>query len=364
MAKSINKYYKQNLKNTDKQMNDIINSNNKAASKQISSVNDNYAKAGQQMTAEAEISKGKLDQRYQGSYDLNAVSQMVAERQLKEQMANNGLTNAGLNRSQSTAITTARMNADNAVTGQKNADKSSIEQALYKSLAEQESRRAAEVANIEAQNEQNNAAIRNSYIQNAYSSAVDQYNTTLTNESNERIKAAELLSEETIAQINADAKTAAAQISADSSKQKGVADRISSTAKSIYKQKISEGKPYTYEDAVNEATITLAMVDPDTHGIDSVVLRSMYNSGNESVKEQCVEYMKLLYTYSQVDKINGEKTDTKFSDFANYYKVVTGKTITETEAYNWVFGKGNASNFTLDTVANGGLNNYLRQAHI
>lgn len=329
-------------------MTDIINSNNKSANKQISSVNDNYAKAGKQMTAEAEISKGKLDQRYQSSYDLNAVSQMVAERQLKEQMANSGLSDSGLNRSQSTAITTARMNADNAVTGQKNADKSSIEQALYKSLAEQESRRAAEVASIEAQNEQNNAAIRNSYIQNAYSSAVDQYNTAVTNESNERITAAtnasneaintaKLLNEKEIASINAAAKIEAANISAKG-KEKSVADKISTTAASIYKQKAGEG--YTYTDAVNEATISLAMVDPETNQIDSVTLRRMYQNGSNSVKAQCEEYMKLLYTYSQVAKINGEDADVSFSDFANYYKIVTGKSITETEAYNWVFGTG------------------------
>ena len=334
---SINKLYKQNIKNTKKQMNDVIKSNNKATAGQVSSVNKKYESAANELKGDAALSQSKLDQNYQGSYDLNAVSQLVAERQLKERMANSGSQNSGINDSQNIAIATARMNADNAVTSQKNAAKSSIEEALYKSLAEQERTRAQEVARLEAENEQNNAAIRNSYYQNAYSSAVDQHNTAATNRATveaERIKNAR---EVEIANINADAKIRAAEISA-AGKEDKVADKITSAAKNIYNQKIGQGlTDYSYTDAVNEATIGLAMTDPETNGIDPVILKRMYQNGGESVKAQCEEYMKMLYTYSKVAKVNGIKIDTSFNDFAKYYETVTGKTITDGEAYKWAF---------------------------
>ena len=323
---SINKLYKQGIKTTQKQMNDVIKSNNKATKGQIASVNDSYKSAAKQMTTDAEVSKGKLNQAYQGSYDLNAVSQMVAERQLKERMANSGLQNSGINDSQNIAIATARMNADNAVTSQKNAAKSSIEEALYKNLAEQERLRNQEIAEIKAQNEQNNAAIRNSYYQNAYTNAVNRYNTDATNKA-----------EIEKANIAAAAKTSAAEISA-AGKEKSVADKITTSATNIYKQKLAQGIPdYTYKDAVDEATIGLAMTDPEANAIDPVTLRRMYQNGSESVKAQCEEYMKLIYTYSRVAKVNGVETDTSFEDFADYYKIVFNKPITEDEAYNWVY---------------------------
>ena len=61
-----------------------------------------------------------LPQQYQSMYDANAVRQIVNERKVAERMANLGLTDSGLNRTQQTALAVQRTNADAALDSQKN----------------------------------------------------------------------------------------------------------------------------------------------------------------------------------------------------------------------------------------------------
>ncbi len=62
--------------------------------------------------AQAEI--GKLSSKYRAVYDENAVNQYINERRIAENMANLGLTDSGLNRTQQTAVNLSRGNADHA----------------------------------------------------------------------------------------------------------------------------------------------------------------------------------------------------------------------------------------------------------
>lgn len=55
---------------------------------------------------------------FQKQYDANAIAEQVSRKQLEERMANLGLTDSGLNRTQQTALSVQRGNADAAVGGQ------------------------------------------------------------------------------------------------------------------------------------------------------------------------------------------------------------------------------------------------------
>ena len=57
----------------------------------------------------------QLPSQYQSLFDANAVQELVGRRQVQEAMANMGLTDSGLNRTQQTALSVQRGNADASV---------------------------------------------------------------------------------------------------------------------------------------------------------------------------------------------------------------------------------------------------------
>ena len=54
----------------------------------------------------------QLPEAYQKQFDANAVQELVGRRKVEEAMANMGLTDSGLNRTQQTALSVQRGNAD------------------------------------------------------------------------------------------------------------------------------------------------------------------------------------------------------------------------------------------------------------
>ncbi len=65
-----------------------------------------------QAILDAQTEIGKLSSKYRTVYDENAVNQYINERRIAENMANLGLTDSGLNRTQQTAVKLTRGNAD------------------------------------------------------------------------------------------------------------------------------------------------------------------------------------------------------------------------------------------------------------
>ena len=66
----------------------------------------------QQITLQGQSDIALLDGKYRSIYDENAVRQYIGERRVAENMANMGLTDSGLNRTQQTALQVSRGNAD------------------------------------------------------------------------------------------------------------------------------------------------------------------------------------------------------------------------------------------------------------
>lgn len=99
--------------------------------------------------AETQIENQK--QEYRDLHDQTAVQELLDRRYTNEAMANAGLTDSGLNRTQQTAITLARGNRDASLTRQQQAARDATMLALDQMIAENKAKAAAEKAAIDQQ---------------------------------------------------------------------------------------------------------------------------------------------------------------------------------------------------------------------
>lgn len=81
----------------------------------VQDLNDAEAAAHDQIAAQAQAKLRSTKAAYQSLYDENAVREKVAQRNVEETLANMGLSDSGLNRTQQTALAATRARADAAV---------------------------------------------------------------------------------------------------------------------------------------------------------------------------------------------------------------------------------------------------------
>lgn len=144
----------------------------------------------------------QLPSQYQSLFDANAVQELVGRRQVQEAMANMGLTDSGLNRTQQTALSVQRGTAD-----------ASVRLAQQQKTQELQDKISQLVENAAAQKQQQEASIRantsdwyNTLLSNFYSTA-QQQGTSLYNAEQERAAAAaEAERQRLIAAADAEAK--------------------------------------------------------------------------------------------------------------------------------------------------------------
>lgn len=105
-------YYKANLANGQKRLDE----ENAAAKRRDEELMRQIGAAIDQSAGEQENTyQQSIDEapsRFQSAYDANTIGELIGRRQLQESMANLGLTDSGLSRTQGTALTVARQNAD------------------------------------------------------------------------------------------------------------------------------------------------------------------------------------------------------------------------------------------------------------
>lgn len=93
-------------------------------------------------TGKLQQSIDSADKQYRDQYDTNAIAQLVNQKKLKENMANMGLTDSGLNRTQQTALTVQRGNADAATRRQQQAYVDQLQKAIDEAFTAGEARKA------------------------------------------------------------------------------------------------------------------------------------------------------------------------------------------------------------------------------
>lgn len=109
---SYDEYYRANLENGQQRIDEVnaaAKKRNEELMRQIGAAIDQSAGA-QENTYQQSIDKAPSA--YQKLYDANTIGELIGRRQLQESMANMGLTDSGLSRTQDTALTVQRQNAD------------------------------------------------------------------------------------------------------------------------------------------------------------------------------------------------------------------------------------------------------------
>lgn len=176
MAVSINKAIDQWKKPAKKLGNQAMNESVSAGKQYVKEMNPYYENTAKQLISSASQSKNRLNQDYQSAYDLNAVRQLISQRQLKEQMANAGLSDSGLNRSQQTALATSKANADAAIDRNKLAANVDIESQLQNNLSTNENNKIMQNAQAMWQARQSGLSAKQGYLQNAFGYGANTYN--------------------------------------------------------------------------------------------------------------------------------------------------------------------------------------------
>ena len=201
MAKSIQEYvdslYNQGLNNA----NNLKEQRTQADEAFIKQVQDAIDKSTASAAKPYQTQIEQLPSQYQKLYDTNAVQELVNRRQVQETMANMGLTDSGLNRTQQTAIAIQRGNADAAAR---------LEQ--QQKTQELQDKIAQLIESGAAQKQQQEAAIRNdsanwynNLLGDIYNNSVNmgynQYNTDVAREDENKRWAEQLRQNELDRQI-------------------------------------------------------------------------------------------------------------------------------------------------------------------
>ena len=139
MATTYDDYYKNQLKLLIPQMNTAISESDSIFEKQRAAVKQNYA-----------YETEKAEKAYDDSYRENAVQKLINERQVAESMANMGLTDSGLNRTQQTAVQLSYANNKASIDRQKQAQVDALAQQLAATLSEIDINKSTAVANIKS----------------------------------------------------------------------------------------------------------------------------------------------------------------------------------------------------------------------
>ena len=212
MAKSIQEYvdslYNQGLNNA----NNLKEQRTQADEAFIKQVQDAIDKSTASAAKPYQTQIEQLPSQYQKLYDTNAVQELVNRRQVQETMANMGLTDSGLNRTQQTAIAIQRGNADAAA----RLEQQQKTQELQDKIAQLMESGAAQKQQQEAAIRNDSANWYNNLLGDMYNNAVNmgynQYNTDVAREDENKRWAEQLRQNELDrqAQLNAAKEQAAA----------------------------------------------------------------------------------------------------------------------------------------------------------
>lgn len=139
----------------------------------------NTALAARQQAADEDIQKS--GQQYDSLFDVNRAQQLASERNLREQMANAGMTNSGWNATNQTAITATRANADAKVRLQKQNAVDAILREMREYAANLEMQKAQAAAEADRttsqgilQNRQSVDNAARQYANSRYGTALDE----------------------------------------------------------------------------------------------------------------------------------------------------------------------------------------------
>lgn len=258
------KYYDEGLKRLTADVNEMAaqRKKNDAAAK------DQY---NQGVDTAAQTASGVYQQRideapavFQEQYDANHINELINRKKVQESMANMGLTDSGLNRSQQTALSVQRGNADAATRQQQHAYVTAARQAIDQIMAEAATKKQQYGASVDQ--------ATNNWMTEAMLSARQ----TADNNANARV----------IADQEAETKRIQAQYEAMTKQQEALAKQSTERNKAILSLMSDDDNPRTYEQA-------------------SAMVGAAYPTGDTKTDTYNVAYISAIengydYTYAQI----------------------------------------------------------------
>ena len=218
------------------------------------SMNRSYdtALAARQQAADEDIRKS--GQQYDSLFDVNRAQQLASDRNLREQMANAGMTNSGWNATNQTAIAATRANADAKVRLQKQNAVDAILREMREYAANLETQKAQAAAEADRTTSQGILQNRQSVDNAARQYASSRYGTALDEQQRENAWRDQWEQQDYADQV-------AAQKYADQMKQQQYENEFS-------ERKYADSlKQQEYENKLSERKLTLSALSKNSSGL-------------------------------------------------------------------------------------------------
>lgn len=145
------------------------------AEQNINNQNAVIDKAAQAKTSQYQKNIDEAPQRFAGAYDASYIDELVARKNLENTMADMGLTDSGLNRSQQTAISVMRGNADAKTRAQQNDYVTNLQDSIDQVLAQAEADKASYANQVNSSADSHLSQLWSAMEQNANSTAASRY---------------------------------------------------------------------------------------------------------------------------------------------------------------------------------------------
>lgn len=332
----------------------------------------------------------KVPQQYAAGFNANAVQERINAKNVAERMANMGMTDSGLNRTQQTALTLQRGNADARLREQQQNAIDELTRALNEYKAQQSANKLQNAGNIYQQADVDTANNLTSLYNSARDTATNLYGTNVSantaqeqmaqeaaiaqaeRELQERLQAQKLQQEAAIAQAERELQQQLqkeqleherGQNTLDRATQKWLATHSGSSSsdntgayqdslESIYKALLNSNENLTSEAAYNEAVrIVNSMYgkSSDSSGTSAGSGSSTGSSGSSSESTATETFNSLPY----MTGISGFTDSQKRKIYGNAMKNIRGNgTASDVDILDSIFGYSFELSETSDTLDN------------
>lgn len=217
MARSIQEYVDELYGKGQGTLNQIHEQRKQSDQQLIDSVNAAIDRTTTASTKPYQTQIEQLPEAYQKQFDANAVQELVGRRKVEEAMANMGLTDSGLNRTQQTALSVQRSNADAAARLEQQKKTQELQDKIAQLIEAGAAQKQQQAAGVLS----NTSNWFNNALASSYSTAMQQgtsmYNADLARD--EQARQAELDRQNALAKAKYEAQTAQAQATAKAKQQ-------------------------------------------------------------------------------------------------------------------------------------------------
>ena len=217
MARSIQEYVDELYGKSQGTVNQMHEQRKQSDQQLIDSVNAAIDRTTAASTKPYQTQIEQLPAAFQKQFDANAVQELVGRRKVEEAMANMGLIDSGLNRTQQTALSVQRGNADAAARLEQQKKTQELQDVIAQLIAGGESQKQQQAAGVLS----NTSNWFNDALASSYNTAMQQgasmYNADLARE--EQARQADLDRQNALAKAKYEAQTAQAQAAAKAKQQ-------------------------------------------------------------------------------------------------------------------------------------------------